>query len=94
MVELHRANDDHVRQTMEAILLCRDVDDNTRVAAWLSTENRHCFDDLNEAEVTIVRAVAPMGATVEQCLRALPVRVVDVTNYAIRQGATRALAAT
>ena len=36
--------------------------------------------------------VVPTGATVEQCLHALPVRVVEVTNYGIHQGAARALA--
>jgi len=49
----------------EAILLRWDADDNAHVAAWLSVENRRRFDDLNEAVVVAVYAVAPKEAIVE-----------------------------
>jgi 16S rRNA G527 N7-methylase RsmG len=38
----------------------------------LLAKNSHHFDVLNQAAVATVRAVAPMGVTVEQCLHALP----------------------
>ena len=55
-------------------------------------ENRSHFDDLNEAAVTAVYAVVPVGVTMEQCLHALLALVMKVMNYGIRQGAPRALA--
>ena len=76
------------------ILLRQDADDNARVAARLLVENRCHFDDLNNAAVVVVRGVAPAGVTMEQCLCALTAWVMEVTNYDIRQGAARALAAT
>jgi hypothetical protein len=75
------------------ILLRRDANDNARVVAWLSVENRRRFDDLNEAAVTAICAVAPVGTTMEQCLHTLPTQVMEATNYGIRQGAAGALAA-
>ena len=74
------------------ILLHWDADDNARIMAQLSVENRRHFDDLYEAAVTAIRVVAPTGVTVEQCLLALPARVMEVTNYGIHQGTARALA--
>ena len=68
----------------KVILLRRDADDNTRVAAQLSAENSCRFNALNQAAVAAVRAMAPMGATVEERLHALPARVMEVTNYDIR----------
>ena len=56
--------------------------------------NSRRFNALNQAAVIAVRMVAPMGATMEEHLHALPVPIVEVTNYDIRQGAVGALAAT
>jgi len=86
------ANDDLAQQTAEVILLCRDANDNAHVATQLSAENYYRFDALNQAAVIAVCMVAPTGTTVEQCLRALPVQVMEVTNYDIHQGAAGALA--
>jgi hypothetical protein len=47
VAELHQANDDLARQMVEAILYRRDADDNTHIAAQLSTKNSHRFDALN-----------------------------------------------
>ena len=53
--------------------------------------NNRRFNALNQAAVIAVRMVAPMGATMEEHLRALPVWLMEVTNYDIRQGAAGAL---
>ena len=79
---------------MEAILLRQDVDYNAHVAAQLSAENRRCFDDLNETAVTAVHMEALAGVTVEQCLRTLLARGMEVMSYDIRHEAAGALAAT
>jgi hypothetical protein len=47
MAELHRANDELARQTMEVILLHQDADDNARVTAQLSAKNSIRFGALN-----------------------------------------------
>ena len=69
---MRQANDDLAWQMAKAILLHLDADDNARIAAQLSAENSRRFDALNKAAVATVRMVAPIGTTVEQCLRALP----------------------
>jgi hypothetical protein len=62
------------------ILLHRDANDNARVVAQLSAENSRYLDALHQAAVAVVRMVLPVGVTVEERLRALLARVMEVTN--------------
>jgi hypothetical protein len=51
-----------------------------------AAENSRRFDALNQAAVAAICTVAPVGATVEEHLRALPAQVVEVTRYGICHG--------
>ena len=53
--------------------------------------NRCYFDYLNEVAVIAIYTVVPTGVTMDQCLCTLSARVMEVTNYDIRQGAAGAL---
>jgi hypothetical protein len=52
------------------------------------------LDVLQDAALTVVNMMSPMGANFKESLHALPMQVAVVVTHGIHQGATMALAAT
>jgi hypothetical protein len=84
VAELRRANDDLAWHMAEQILLHQDAKDNARVAARMSAEHNRRFDALNGATLAAIHTVMPMGASVEQRLRAFSAWIMELANHDIR----------